>query len=85
MHYYDHYHDPNSHPQLARQREDELLRAANRCEVRPGIFTRLRSHLRGAVPAQAPGEDVTILAAEIKKAEKEGFEPSRQGFPHLTP
>lgn len=61
MHYYDHYHDPNTHLQLTRQREDELLRVATRREIRPGLLARLRLLLRGALPARPASEEVTIL------------------------
>lgn len=47
MQYYDHYHDPNTHLQLTRQREDELLRPAKRPEIRPGFLARLRA-LKGS-------------------------------------
>jgi hypothetical protein len=60
MHYYDHYHDPNTHLRLTRQHEDEFLQAARRLEIRPGLLARLRTLLRGAVPARPAGEEVTI-------------------------
>ncbi len=63
MHYYDHYHDPNTHLQLTRQREDELLRGAKRREIQPGLLARLRALLRGAVPARPTSEEVTIRSA----------------------
>jgi hypothetical protein len=37
MRYYDHYHEPNTHLQLTRQSEDELLGAGKRRELRPGL------------------------------------------------
>jgi hypothetical protein len=63
MQYYDHYHDPNTHLQLTRQREGELLRAAKRREIRPGLFARLRALLHGTVPARPASEEVTIPSA----------------------
>lgn len=36
MRFYDHYHDPNTHLQLMRQSEDELLGEGKRRELRPG-------------------------------------------------
>jgi hypothetical protein len=63
MHYYDHYHDPNTHLQLTRQRENEWLRAAARRRTRPGLLARLRALLPGAAPTQPASEQVTIPTA----------------------
>lgn len=63
MHYYDHFHDPNTHVQLTRQHEDELLRAAKGREIRPGLLARLRALLHGAVPARPASEEVMIASA----------------------
>jgi hypothetical protein len=58
MQYYDQYHGPNTHVRLTRQREDELLRAATRREIRPGLLARLRAIFHGAMPARPAGEEV---------------------------
>jgi hypothetical protein len=60
--YYDHYHDPNTHLRLTRQAEHEFLQAARRRELRPGLLARLRTLLRGAVPARPASEDVTFVS-----------------------
>lgn len=60
MHYYDHYHDPSAHLQLTRQREDELLRAAEKRDMRPTLIGRVCAALRGSMPAPPPEEEATI-------------------------
>jgi hypothetical protein len=60
MHYYDHYHDPNTHVQLTRLREDEVLWAAARSETRPGVLARVRAFLRWPLPARPANEEVTM-------------------------
>jgi hypothetical protein len=60
MHYYDHHHDPNTHPQLTRQHEDELLRPPRRREIRLSLLARLRTLIRRAMPARPAGDDLTI-------------------------
>jgi hypothetical protein len=59
MRYYDHYHDPNTHLQLSRQTEQELLREAKRGDRRPGVCARIHSSILGAVAARL-GREVRI-------------------------
>ena len=45
-------------------------------------------HVPNAMRSSAPPRTLVPgvpTVGQLTKAEKEGFEPSRQGFPHLTP
>jgi hypothetical protein len=80
MHYYDHYHDPNTHLQLTRQHDDEFLKTAKRPKIRLSLLARLRTLLRGAVPARPAPEKVTN-PPEARDATRARRRPKRDPKP----
>jgi hypothetical protein len=68
MRFYGDYHDPNTHLQLTRQRENEVLRAAKRRDIGRGLLlVRLRGFLRCAPHRRPVREDVTIPSADVTR------------------
>jgi hypothetical protein len=76
MRYYDHYHDPNTHLQLGRQWEDELLRAPTRRHIWSGMLAHLRDRLR-RVSAQAPSDEVRATQAPRATGSRPGAAAQR--------
>src|SRR5437762_8592299 len=77
MHYYDHHHDPNTHLQLARQCEDELLGAARRRQIRPGLIAHLRTLLNAVASGRLAHERAT--RSEAKNAPNTPFSRAESG------
>jgi hypothetical protein len=68
MRYYDHYHDPNTHLQLSRQTERDLLWEARRRESRPALCAWIHALVSGAAPARLGREEVRVPRAATDAA-----------------